>query len=103
MTSPDGINGRSIQTLRGKRLEAIEIQASSRLSKHKITDFQTKTEQDNTIPFPHGLQLYLFLFIYFFFFEKNLQGKNLCLNPEFDKQSKCFGEIFNVRLRLPKI
>ena len=76
-----------------------QCQKSSRLSKHKIADFQTKTKQENNIPLPHGFQLYLL----FIFFEKYLQGKNFCLRPEVDKQSKCFEEIFKVRLRLLKI
>ena len=65
---------------------------SSRLSKHKIADFQTKTEQKNNIPLPHGLQLF-FIFI---FLRSICKEKNICLNLEIGKQSKCFGEIFKV-------
>ena len=66
-----------------------QCQKSSRLSKHKIADFQTKTEQENNIPLPHGLQLYLL-----FFLSSICKEKNICLNPEIGKQSKCFGENF---------
>ena len=58
---------------------------------HKIADFQAKTEQENNIPLPHGLQLYLL-----FFLRSICKEKNICLNPEIGKQSKCFGEIFKV-------
>ena len=68
---------------------------------HKIADFQAKTEQENNIPLPHGLQLYLLLLLFFIFFLRTIcNEKNICVNTEVGKQSKCFGEIFKVKLRL---
>ena len=41
-----------------------------------------------------------FSFIYYIVLRNICKEKNICLNPEVGKLSKCFGEIFKMRLRL---